>query len=174
MNDPTSFELTVSLSEKHLKAIGRVMSHWSYLEWMAGQAVGDLLDLSVEEANAVTSQMNLRPKLELFSLLFPGRCLHKDIINESSKIISEITNAQEKRRLLAHGVWAKDHEGQTRLLKFYGGKNQINRINFMPVLMTEEELEKIVNQVCGIALLFPCWWQEKGRPSLIPSPYKPY
>lgn len=122
-----SYTINLHLSNELRIAIGDITAHWSFLEWQVSGIIHTLLDLDPKRGRAITTQMNIRPKTEIVTLLMEHLGIAPEIVDEFDKAEKEITRLTTDRNQIIHGIWAKKKGSNEHYLLWYRGsaKNRI-------------------------------------------------
>jgi hypothetical protein len=170
MDDSTSYNISLSADDDIDVVLGLLTRAWGTLEYQIIQITGTFLGVSEEEARAVLSQMNLRPRLEIAGILAPTRLIYDRDIEAFKAHRKAIEKAQETRNLLIHGLWGRAPDGKWTVLQIWGGKDGAQRIDPKPHPMDAAALDKKVGDVISAIIDLQNWWG--SEPALMPSPYR--
>lgn len=165
-----SFDFSLHIADDIDVRLGLLTRSWSALEYMIVQMTGTLLAISEDEARAVFTQMNVRPRLEIAQILAPNRLIYKKDRDAFLAHRAAIQKAQETRNLLIHGLWCRDNDGQHVILQPWGGKDGAHRMEPKIHRMDIASLDAKVAEVLKAVVEFMNWW--KSDPALMPPPYE--
>lgn len=130
-------------------AIGDVAAYWSFMEHEISLIIHDLLSLkSPKQGRIITTQMNVRPKLEMIRLLMEVNKAEQKFIDEFNAIEYAIDYFTTERNKVIHGLWAiKNEPGATgNYLLWYRGNNR-NRIVGKAYPMTAKEIRFVAANI---------------------------
>ena len=133
----------ISLPDNHYIAIGKIMAHWSVMEWSVGRAVAEVLGISPKEGRAITAEMRGSEMLIVLRLLAIMRLTDSNRLEKLLKLITEIEGLVGDRNLISHGNWTRDENGQLHLIKYKGGRRHLGRISGKAIPMGETELNAL-------------------------------
>lgn len=157
----------VGLSPEQFQAIGTIAAYWSLLEYHVGLAIGDLLGVGIKQARVLTTQMQLRPKLQILQLLAELKGWPQTDQDELKKATKRIEEASDLRNQFIHGVWARDSSGKFYIVWHRGTAR--NRILGQAIPAEITDLKAAALEIAGIAEGFILWWTtQKARLSASP------
>lgn len=137
------FTTELSLPDDHYIKIGRIMAHWSAMEWAAGRAIAEILDLNAKEGRAFTAEMKGCEVLRVLRLVAILRLTDSRRTESLLKLIKKLEDLVPDRNLIAHGNWGRDNSGKLHLVKYKGGKRHIGRITGRAIPMGSTELASL-------------------------------
>ncbi|MFY9314912.1 MAG: hypothetical protein WAO95_05055 [Burkholderiales bacterium] len=142
----------------YCKAVGQIISHWANLEWQVEKTIWALLKIGPKEGRLLTTQMNIRPKLEILKGLASRANLDDERRKALLAMSKDITAANDFRNKLAHGLWAtapskRKRRGMPRkmLLYWMRGKTE-TRIMPTTIRIDAKGLRQFSTHVMGMAL----------------------
>jgi hypothetical protein len=137
------FLVTLHLSDSQLALIGDITARWSVVEWMLIRIMEALLLTGPKEARILATGMGAVEKIKVVRLLAYQR-LHD--VKARAALLAALENvdaARVGRNDIAHGIWTVDKEqGQLHLMKYRGGREDINRIKGDARPMTTRDLQE--------------------------------
>lgn len=124
--NPALEPITQPLPEAIASSIGRTIARHSYMEWVLGQVLYSLLEISIKQGRAVVQ----RPQPRQYAASIQGLCAFQKIacnfdfdeltrrVEQADRIRDGLThsvfmrdvNARADRIHLVHGSWAHPHE----------------------------------------------------------------
>lgn len=152
-------------------AIGDVTAQWSFLEYQVGQIVHELLSLGPKPGRVVTTQMNLRPKLEIIELLFTLTKTDAALVDYFGEINEAINIMHTERNMIIHGLWTIPPNSREHHLVSYTGKKE-NRIIGKAVPMTAQHIRFVAANLDNINLHLSRFVYGLRIGELPPSPNK--
>ncbi len=139
------------------QTIGQTIMRFSYLEWLTGRAVGQVLHLSPAEGRIITERMQIRGKLETLALVAIEHGWPPEALSEFADVRAAIESAQEGRNDLAHCIYATDDSHAPYTVKYRGGKGDKNRLEGQAVDLTPDRLKNISEDVEHAVALLDAW-----------------
>ena len=161
---------SLELTDDHFKAIGKVAVNWSRLEFLLGRAIAELLGTDLKPGRIITTRLSAENLIEIFKQLAEYRDPNGKFTNDLNKLYKCLDKARQKRRLIIHGIWAADEEGNPKVLQYYGKAD--NRILAKTHNMSVQDIKAIHDDVWVAVKAFQLWW-DSVRDALIPSNNKP-
>lgn len=137
------------LPPEQFQAIGKLTAQWSFLEWQVGHAISIMLQIGPKEGRIVTTQMNMRPKLEILELLSRLK-LDDDRQQKMKNTAAAIRELHPLRNEIVHGLWAENAENTGDYYLVWASGNGQNRIKPRATKVTTTDVENITAQVDDI------------------------
>ena len=94
-----------SLSDEHLKAIGRVVVYFSLLDEALSFRICSLIGYQNNIGNVITAELSFKQKVNLFSSLFCHLQKTTQEPSELKSLIDRISTAEEERNKILHSLW---------------------------------------------------------------------
>ena len=154
------FMSEILLPDNHYMAIGKIMAHWSMMEWHIGVAIAEILDLDRKEGRALMANAPASATLPSLRLLAIMRVLDSDKLEELLALINDAENLIGDRNLIAHALWARDADSKLHILKYKGGKKHEKRVLGEPIPMEDGEIEDIRDRIMMTCLGFMNWVED--------------
>lgn len=96
---------TTAVQPEFLEEIGRAVANFALLEYELFLLIHGLLGTEVEISRIITSELFFRNLLDLSTSLI--KQIHGDsIVQKYKDILKTITEAEKKRNLIVHSIWA--------------------------------------------------------------------
>jgi len=170
MSGSNVMHATTDLSKSKFAAIGRLMVCWGCLEYTYGQVVAQALGLKAKEGRIAMSRLNLRSKHEMLILAARVRGA-QNAENDFEEFWKLVTKVQEGRNDMAHSVWfvlQANSKRNLRLVKYRGGKKDVNRIIGKHYKVQTSEIVKLATAADKLVdSLSTLWTKHSG--TLVPS-----
>ncbi len=148
----------LKLSDKHYLAIGKIMAHWSMLEWSVRRAIAITLGLSPKEGRAITAELMIGSLLTMLRLVADLKpAVDPELHAELEPLLERIEKLIGERNTIAHALWARDDAGQIHILRYKGGKDSINRVVGQAVPMDDAEIEAIQAKITALSFDLDVW-----------------
>lgn len=143
-----NFTVNLHLPNDMRIAIGDVTAFWSFLEFQVEQIIHHLLGIGPKQGRIVTTQMNIRPKTEIVTLLMKVNEVDPKFADEFAAILLEINTLQTERNKVVHGLWARQSQPGffDHYLLWFRGKPE-NRILGDARPMTAPDVRAIAAQI---------------------------
>lgn len=101
-----SFRTLIGPRDDHLKAIGLVAVHWSFLELALSSLIWEMTPVKQMRAQAITTHLNERMRGDIARALaheiFPGHALETRLIDLIGEIMDKLYS---ERNMVVHGLW---------------------------------------------------------------------
>lgn len=150
------FKVNLDLSEGQMMAVGAIAANWSFLEWTLTRIAERLLKIGPKEARVILINATAMEKIKVVRLLATLAMPEpkRDALNT---LLDRADKARATRNEIVHGVWATDSNGAYHVLKFRGGRADINRIAIDPVAMSDQDIYAAMDEVLQIAADLHAW-----------------
>lgn len=121
-------ETALTLPSTYLKAIGHVTHQWATLEDNIGRLIQALTRLSRKEGRLITSQLNARPKIEVFKALIERKMANHKERSMAEHLATAAEQLSERRNKFMHGTWGHPPGKKKQLHLIFVGGSSSNRI----------------------------------------------
>ncbi len=127
----------------YLKAVGYVLHEWAKLEFALEGICKEILKIGPKETRLLFSQINTRPKIEVYKALvnrYIGVTGFKKLALQIAKNTETLSGVRNK---IVHGRWVHpEGKPRTLFLYFVGGSSD-NRILPKPYKATAASIQKV-------------------------------
>src|SRR5688572_19895110 len=97
-----------SLPPEYYEAIGKILVHWSWIEFRMQEALWHLLSLDRKSGRALTSEMEVRGLARALSATAERKLIDKTIRNAVRTLSDRIQAKIYERNRIVHGFWEYD------------------------------------------------------------------
>ena len=147
------FETDARLSDAKFREIGKIIAHWSWLEFMVGEAIGEVGFIDKKIGRALTDRLSIYPMLDALQIVADVETMPRKDRDRMEGLIARIRNEYQHRNDVAHGLWG-EWENRWYLVRFKSPKQiKLGKAT----RMTANELKRIANRVEKLALDFRSW-----------------
>ena len=147
-------DFIILTDDKYSRAIGRLISVYSFLDYLLGELISDLLNIDPRDGRAITSTIrSVRDKVDIITHLFGKEDISDKVHDEWRSIAVKIGDASEKRNDVVHGIWATNESGQIVAVR-YSGKH---RADGKQVPYTEVDLLTVTADISEILNALVKW-----------------
>jgi len=124
MIDPRTVELPTiyKLPKEFVEKIGHVIVAFSYLEYLLSRVIYDLLDVGQKEGRLAVREPRATDRFEIITDLLELRQI--TVLADIDVIYKSITDVQNRRNNIAHGVWLEHPNTKQIFLRMTKGKWQ--------------------------------------------------
>jgi hypothetical protein len=96
----------MTLTDDHLRALGRVTANFGQLELLAGHFIAALISPRADVGRIITSKLSFRNTLDVLDALFRNQfAADPDALAEFERILKQVATAEEQRNRLIHSGW---------------------------------------------------------------------
>jgi len=160
----------------YCKFIGRVICLWANLEFQVERLIWVLVGIGPKEGRLLTTQMNIRPKLEILKGLVSHSAMDEQTKKRFLSIIKAINKANETRNMLAHGLWSTKQarrlrKSSPRKMQLYWSRGSTEH-RLLPRTMEVSPLriKEFAEQILGFSVFMSLTLAGlKGAPAAAPA-----
>ncbi len=102
------FDTNADVSNAKFREIGRIVAHWSLLEYMMQLAIGRFVGTNIKTARILTDRVGTEGLLKKLELVVEVHELPKTKARRLQRLIARIRDEQEHRNDVTHGLWGQD------------------------------------------------------------------
>jgi hypothetical protein len=140
----------ISSRDEHLKAIGLITVNFALLENQIAFAIWFLIGLDQQTGQIITAELSLKGLVALFCSLYRNKTNDPSAINELNDLMKKVTQAEEKRNVIMHSVWAAGDTEKT-ITRFKQTAKTKKGLQNQFEQMTVEKLNEIANEIAEAA-----------------------
>jgi hypothetical protein len=142
------FDAKANLSDAKLRQIGRIVAHWSLLEYVMQLAIGRIVGTNIKTARILTDRAGTDGLLKKLALVAEVHSLPQAKVQRMQRLIKRIRREEKNRNDVAHGLWGK-HRRQWYLIRFKSPKQltlgKQRRITANELRRTADRIETLTN-----------------------------
>jgi hypothetical protein len=147
------FDTNAKLSDAKFREIGRIVAHWSLLEYMMQLAIGRIIGTNLKTARILSYRAGTDRLVERLKLVAEVHGLPKRSMDRLVRLLARIEKLKPHRNDVAHGLWGP-HQKRWYLIQFRSPKYiKIGKSK----LMTANELRRTAARIEKLTNAFDRW-----------------
>jgi len=155
----------------YTRAIGEVAAEWGAFEFAVEKLIWVLLKIGPKEGRLVTTQMNIRPKLEILKGLIGRSGMDATLSKNLLVVVKRALTLSDARNRIIHGLWStpqkiggKPKKPRKMFLYWYRGSTATR---IMPVTerISPQQIRAIASEIRGLHVFISIATRE-----LLPQP----
>ena len=163
------FTSGISQKKEHLELIGLISVNFALLELALATGIWMALGVDQRRGQIITSELSFKKLLALFSSLYQERSLTEEASQKLDLIIKTAIQAEEKRNVIVHSLWAEgSSESTITRTKTTAKASKGLRLQLEQVSI--EDLRQIANQIAEAGYEIQFFWLSLFRPTEPPNP----